>query len=97
MKVIGKVPRRYTGDELIVQMTRDEWGKIVRGDAYFRGEVEVGSAADVDRLFERQASLDRNRDRINDAVKKLQEVIESVGEIKDVVTLPKEGEGDAAS
>jgi hypothetical protein len=96
MKVIGKIPKTYGNDDLIVQISRKEWAMIVEGDSYERGQVQVGTEANVHLLFTRQTSLARNRDRMDEAVEKLKQVIAAVEPIADVLTLPKEETQHAA-
>lgn len=97
MKVIGKIPKTYGNDDLIVQISREEWAMIVTGNKYETGPVPVGVQADVHLLFIRQAGLSQNRDRIDEAVAKLKQVIAAVEPIADVLTLPKEETQHAAS
>ncbi|AMV35694.1 hypothetical protein VN12_26615 [Pirellula sp. SH-Sr6A] len=97
MNVIGKVPKTYGNDDLIVRMSREEWAMIVTGNKYEKGPVPVGVQADVHLLFIRQAELSKNRDRIDEAVEKLKQVIAAVEPIADVLSLPKEETQNAAS
>lgn len=63
MKVIAKIPVRFRDDSLVVEMTYNEWKKLA-GDAHQGITAEVGTTLNVDKLYDRIKSIERNRDKL---------------------------------
>jgi len=84
MKAIGLIPNGRHGSKLIVEMTEDEWKKIVN-DEYSPLNVVVGQTGDVGKVFDRAKRLKQNQGELKKAMQSLRAIADLLEPLEGVV------------
>ena len=98
MKIIAKIPVRYSDPDLIIQCSAREYGIMVSGRNEAR-TPKVGTEVKLDKLFSRVRDIEAAQERLNRAAKELEAVATLLRAIDVVVpaVVDAQPEGDKSN